>query len=88
MHFACASIRRNYGGVAILYNSSEAEVDENDSNDQNNPSVIVGLSSSEEDKDLDTEGRIIAKIFPSFVLVSVYTPHSGVGELKRLEFRV
>ena len=46
------------------------------------------MSSAEEDEDLDAEGRIISKIFSSFVLVSVYTPHSGVGELKRLEYRV
>lgn len=34
------------------------------------------------------EGRMVALEFPTFVLVSVYTPHSGVGELKRLEYRV
>ena len=41
-----------------------------------------------ENEDLDSEGRVIAKVFPDFVLVSVYTPHSGVGDLKRLQYRV
>ena len=34
------------------------------------------------------EGRMIALEFEKFVLVAVYTPHSGVGELKRLSYRV
>ena len=40
------------------------------------------------DSELDREGRILSQHFKDFVLVSVYTPHSGVGELKRLDFRV
>ena len=36
----------------------------------------------------DIEGRVTACEFYEYVLVSVYTPHSGVGELKRLEYRV
>jgi exodeoxyribonuclease III len=36
----------------------------------------------------DIEGRVTACEFDEYVLVSVYTPHSGVGELKRLEYRV
>jgi exonuclease III len=36
----------------------------------------------------DTEGRVIACEMPNYVLVAVYTPHSGVGDLKRLEYRV
>ena len=98
MHFTCATNRRNYGGVAILYNSQEIhdletktaeqiEAEENDY-DAEDPTVITGVSNIEEDADLDVEGRIIAKIFKSFVLVSVYTPHSGVGDLKRLQYRV
>jgi exodeoxyribonuclease III len=34
------------------------------------------------------EGRMVTLEFASFVLVSVYTPHSGVGDLKRLDYRV
>lgn len=36
----------------------------------------------------DEEGRVTACEFDDFVLVSCYTPHSGVGELKRLDYRV
>ena len=36
----------------------------------------------------DIEGRVLAVEFPKFVVVSVYTPHSGVKGLKRLEYRV
>jgi exonuclease III len=39
-------------------------------------------------EELDSEGRVLTLEFDAFTLVSVYTPHSGVGELKRLEFRV
>ena len=108
MHFVCATNRKNYGGVAILYNQalvqhhfehlSDLEEEENKTDDKEDQeeekdgdadkTVITGLSQSEEDEDLDIEGRLIAKVFPSFVLVSVYTPHSGVGDLKRLEYRV
>jgi exodeoxyribonuclease-3 len=35
-----------------------------------------------------SEGRMVTLEFDRFILVSVYTPHSGVGELKRLEYRV
>lgn len=38
--------------------------------------------------DCDNEGRLLACEFEKIILISVYTPHSGVGELKRLEFRV
>ena len=31
---------------------------------------------------------MIALEFEKFVLVAVYTPHSGVGEFKRLTYRV
>ena len=67
--------------------------------DDGDSSVIRGITEqvekaddqeneNEYEDDLDTEGRVIAKVFPDFVLVSVYTPHSGVGDLKRLQFRV
>ena len=36
----------------------------------------------------DTEGRVVACELDKCLVVSVYTPHSGVGELKRLEYRV
>lgn len=99
MHFACATSRRNYGGVAILYNleeeieeSKEMEEEEKgadtDPEEDHDLSVIKGVSNCEEEEDLDIEGRIIAKVFKHFVLVSVYTPHSGVGDLKRLDYRV
>jgi len=34
------------------------------------------------------EGRVLALEFDSFVLVSVYTPHSGTEAMKRLDYRV
>ena len=37
---------------------------------------------------LDVEGRVLTCEFERLILVSVYTPHSGVGELKRLDYRV
>lgn len=64
--------------------SHEGEEDSDDCDE----TVIKGLSTCDEDKDLDNEGRLIAKVFPHFVMVSVYTPHSGVGDLKRLDYRV
>ena len=103
MHFACATNRRNYSGVAILYcadklreeayskaSDEEGKGEEQDLYDMDNGdlSVTRGISASEEDRDLDIEGRVIAKEFATFILVSVYTPHSGVGDLKRLDYRV
>jgi len=54
-------------------------------------SVICGIADPhkpDDEYELDREGRVIAKVFSDFVLVSVYTPHSGVGDLKRLDYRV
>ena len=48
------------------------------------PHVDVKLGFGNEE--LDGEGRVICLEFQDFNLVSVYTP--GVGELKRLDFRV
>ena len=51
--------------------------------------IICGITEDgDEDHEHNREGRVIAKVFSDFVLVSVYTPHSGVGDLKRLEYRV
>ena len=47
-----------------------------------------GVCEGLDDEELDSEGRLLAKEFKDFVLVSCYTPHSGVGGLKRLEYRV
>lgn len=38
--------------------------------------------------DFDEEGRLLAVDFISYILIAVYTPHSGVGDLKRLDYRV
>lgn len=118
MEFACATNKKYYGGVAILYNLGDHTLDsllcnqqskpekkvkkkeenvESEENQQseedcdnfdyetiNKVGVLEGLG----DPDLDREGRILSCQFKNFVLVSVYTPHSGVGELKRLDFRV
>ena len=46
-------------------------------------SVSYGIGKEEH----DTEGRVITTEFPSFYLISCYTPNSGEG-LKRLEYRV
>lgn len=100
MHFTCAEARKNYGGVAILYNMEQLpsklieevkreEDDESADSEDNDETIICGIGQgTPEDEDLDKEGRVIAKVFADFVLVSVYTPHSGVGDLKRLDYRV
>lgn len=106
MHFACADNRKNYSGVAILYNKEklspelleEVKHEEDEVGDDGalvtigadtDETVICGIGQGEPaDEDLDREGRVMAKVFADFVLVSVYTPHSGVGDLKRLEYRV
>lgn len=50
--------------------------------DGQEPKLVEPLAES-----LD-EGRMVTLEFDSFVLVAVYTPHSGVGDLKRLDYRV
>ena len=75
LQFAYCSSRKNYSGVAILYDASYIGT---------HLSMQVGMG----DDELDSEGRVLTLEFDTFTLVSVYTPHSGVAELKRLEFRV
>jgi exodeoxyribonuclease III len=75
MHFASCSIKKNYGGVAILYNQKALG---------KHLAVSEGMGHEE----LDCEGRLLRLEFEKFNLISVYTPHSGVGDLKRLDYRV
>jgi len=69
------TVKKNYSGVAILYDKNYIGKAQK---------VTVGIGNSE----LDEEGRCVTVEFADFNLISVYTPHSGVGDLKRLDFRV
>lgn len=92
MEFACTKQRANYGGVAIFYNSKNLGYSHVKAQ---KGFTLKDCHNQEQEYDdeaflreLNDEGRLLRVEFPDFHLVSCYTPHSGVGELARMRYRV
>ena len=63
----------------------EVKLDDQEADEEDDGFKIIEGMGKEEN---DTEGRLLTCILPKFTLIACYTPHSGVGELKRLNYRV